>query len=93
MQRRMFWCQPCDWVCKARQSATCVFCGEPMQDQGTKWRTGKRGHREDFRPGPDRLYPYVWLNPGDGRDLLRRLTGEVIYDKHTGLYRVSRWMA
>lgn len=69
MSRKKFWCQPCDYVCKARWFAVCPKCGEPMRDMGPKWRVGKKGKRQDW------INPWRPWSPEYSRtELLRKLT-------------------
>ncbi len=88
-QRQKFWCEPCDFVTKARFAATCPRCGRPMRNMGTKWRVGKRGQRENWKPRRD-LSIWRRYNPQDGQALLARLRGEVIWDKKRGMWRARR---
>lgn len=93
MQRRKFWCKPCDYVCQAQRQASCPYCREPMTNMGMSWQPGKRGQRAVFTPEPAYHNP-CWLAWGglgnDAKSLLQRIDGEFVFDRHTGRYRVSR---
>ena len=82
MQRLKFWCQPCDYVTKARRSATCPRCKEPMRNMGSKWRVGRKGHREDWQRHD---LPPAWLLYGPHRERMKML-GKIIYDPRRGEY-------
>jgi hypothetical protein len=90
MQRRKFWCKPCDYVCQAQHKARCPYCREPMTDKGRNWQPGKRGERERARCEPAYYSVYYWPWFGTAEGLLRKIDGEFVFDKRTGRYRVSR---
>lgn len=82
MHRTKFWCEPCDFVTKARCGATCPTCGMPMRYMGDKWRVGRKGHRAEYVP--DQTLP-AWLIYGNMRERMKML-GKIVYDRKRGEY-------
>lgn len=84
--RSKFWCESCDYVTKSLGSAVCPLCREPMRNMGPKWRVGKKGHREDWRPRQESFWWWFTDSPLHG-GLMKKLTGQIRWDKKRG-----RWV-
>lgn len=55
---------------------------------GTKWRVGKKGHREDWHYRP-RIWWWTWL-PSTGTVFEMKLDGRLKWDKKRGAWVESR---
>lgn len=88
MQRSKFWCQPCDLVFKSQGAASCPGCGQEMRNMGTKWRVGKKGHREDWHYQPQ-VWWWTWLS-NSVTVFEMKLDGRLKWDKKRGDWVKSR---